>query len=44
VDGEHLRGFCHLHQEEMSFRLSRIMGVRLLNERGWTPPMQSEAI
>jgi hypothetical protein len=28
----------------MSFRLSRIMGVRLLNERGWTPPMQSEAI
>jgi hypothetical protein len=44
VDGEHLRGFCHLHQEEMSFRLSRIMGVRLLNERGWTPPLQSEAI
>ncbi len=43
VDGEHLRGFCHLHQEEMSFRLSRIMGVRLLNERGWTPPLQSEA-
>jgi len=44
LDGEHLRGFCHLHQEEMSFRLSRIMGVRLLNERGWTPPLQSEAI
>jgi hypothetical protein len=43
VEGEHLRGFCHLHQEEMSFRLSRIMGVRLLNERGWSPPMQSEA-
>ena len=44
IDGEHLRGFCHLHQEEMSFRLSRIMGVRLLNERGWTPPtIQSEA-
>jgi hypothetical protein len=44
VDGEHLRGFCHLHQEEMSFRLSRIMGVRLLNERGWTPPLaQSQA-
>ena len=43
LDGEHLRGFCHLHQEEMSFRLSRIMGVRLLNERGWTPPLQSEA-
>jgi len=41
LDGEHLRGFCHLHQEEMSFRLSRIMGVRLLNERGWTPPMSS---
>jgi hypothetical protein len=41
LDGEHLRGFCHLHQEEMSFRLSRIMGVRLLNERGWTPPMPS---
>jgi predicted DNA-binding transcriptional regulator YafY len=44
IEGEHLRGFCHLHQEEMSFRLSRIMGVRLLNERGWTPPpLQSEA-
>jgi hypothetical protein len=44
IDGEHLRGFCHLHQEEMSFRLSRIMGVRLLNERGWTPPpIASEA-
>jgi hypothetical protein len=40
VDGEHLRAFCHLHQEEMSFRLTRIMGVRLLNERGWTPPVQ----
>ena len=39
VDPEHLRGFCHLHQEEMSFRLTRIMGVRLLNERGWTPPV-----
>jgi hypothetical protein len=44
IEGEHLRGFCHLHQEEMSFRLSRIMGVRLLNERGWTPPpIASEA-
>jgi hypothetical protein len=43
IEGEHLRGFCHLHQEEMTFRLSRIMGVRLLNERGWTPPLQSEA-
>jgi hypothetical protein len=41
LDGEHLRGFCHLHQEEMTFRLSRIMGVRLLNERGWTPPLPS---
>lgn len=37
LDSEHLRGFCHLHQEEMAFRLSRIMGVRLLNERGWSP-------
>ena len=44
VDTEHLRGFCHLHQEEMSFRLTRIMGVRLLNERGWTPPLQSQAV
>ena len=44
LDGEHLRGFCHLHQEEMSFRLSRIMGVRLLNERGWTPGAQSQAV
>lgn len=43
VDSEHLRGFCHLHQEVMSFRLSRIMGVRLLNERGWTPPLHSQA-
>jgi len=41
LDTEHLRGFCHLHQEEMSFRLSRIMGVRLLNERGWTPSLQA---
>ncbi len=37
IEGEHLHAFCHLHQEEMSFRLSRIMGVRLLNEKGWTP-------
>jgi hypothetical protein len=43
VEGEHLRGFCHLHQEVMTFRLSRIMGVRLLNERGWTPPLTSQA-
>lgn len=37
IEGEHLHAFCHLHQEEMSFRLSRIMGVRLLNEKGWSP-------
>lgn len=35
IEDEHLRAFCHLHQEEMSFRLKRIIGVRLLNERGW---------
>jgi hypothetical protein len=34
--------FCHLHQEEMAFRLKRIQGVRLLNERGWSPG-QSQA-
>lgn len=44
LDAEHLRGFCHLHQEEMSFRLSRIIGVRLLNEKGWTPPVTSHAV
>jgi len=43
VDGEHLRAFCHLHQEEMAFRLSRIVGVRLLNEKGWTPSLHSQA-
>ncbi|MBK8792659.1 MAG: helicase-associated domain-containing protein [Holophaga sp.] len=43
VEGEHLRAFCHLHQEEMSFRLSRIIGVRLLNEKGWTPGLHSQA-
>ncbi len=43
VDGEHLRAFCHLHQEEMSFRLNRIMGVRLLNEKGWSPSVHSQA-
>ena len=37
LEGEHLRAFCHLHQEEMSFRLSRILGARLLNEKGWNP-------
>jgi hypothetical protein len=44
VDGEHLRAFCHLHQEEMSFRLSRIIGVRLLNEKGWSPGLHSQAV
>jgi len=34
VEGEHLKAYCHLHQEVMSFRLARIMGARLLNERG----------
>ena len=43
VDGEHLRAFCHLHQEEMAFRLSRVIGVRLLNEKGWTPNLHSQA-
>ncbi|MDP2877321.1 MAG: helicase-associated domain-containing protein [Holophaga sp.] len=43
VEGDHLRAFCHLHQEEMTFRLSRIIGVRLLNEKGWTPGMHSQA-
>jgi hypothetical protein len=44
VDGEHLRAFCHLHQEEMAFRLSRVIGVRLLNEKGWTPSLHSQAV
>lgn len=43
VDTEHLKAFCHLHQEEMAFRLSRIVGVRLLNEKGWTPNLHSQA-
>ncbi len=43
IEGEHLRAFCHLHQEEMTFRLSRITGVRLLNERGWTPGLNTQA-
>jgi hypothetical protein len=30
IEGEHLNAYCHLHQEEMSFRLARILGVRLL--------------
>ena len=37
VDGDHLQAFCHLHQEDMAFRLTRIQGARLLSERGWTP-------
>ncbi len=42
LNGDHLMAFCHLHQEEMAFRLKRIQGVRLLNERGWSPG-QSQA-
>jgi len=30
IDSEHLNAYCHLHQEEMSFRLTRILGVKLL--------------
>jgi hypothetical protein len=41
LEGEHLRAFCHLHQEEMSFRISRILGARLLNEKGWNPAQGS---
>ena len=37
IEGEHLNAYCHLHQEEMSFRLARILGVRLLDEKGHTP-------
>ncbi len=37
IEGDHLQAFCHLHQEEMAFRLTRIQGARLLNERGWNP-------
>ncbi|HEX7552314.1 MAG TPA: helicase-associated domain-containing protein [Geothrix sp.] len=40
---DHLLAFCHLHQEEMAFRLTRIQGVKLLNERGWTPANHSQA-
>lgn len=43
TEGEHLQAYCHLHQEEMSFRLSRIQGVRLLNERGWSPTQHPQA-
>jgi hypothetical protein len=44
LEGEHLQAYCHLHQEEMSFRLSRIQGVRLLSERGWAPGTHSQAV
>jgi predicted DNA-binding transcriptional regulator YafY len=27
----------------MAFRLTRIQGVKLLNERGWTPANHSQA-
>jgi hypothetical protein len=38
VEGEHLRAYCHLHQEVMAFRLARIMGVRLLSEKAEPDP------
>lgn len=43
IQEDHLLAFCHLHQEEMAFRLTRIQGVKLLNERGWTPANHSQA-
>lgn len=43
IQDDHLLAFCHLHQEEMAFRLTRIQGVKLLNERGWTPANHSQA-
>ena len=43
IQEDHLLAFCHLHQEEMSFRRTRIQGVKLLNERGWTPANHSQA-
>ena len=43
IQEDHLLAFCHLHQEEMSFRLTRIQGVKLLNERGWTPTNNTPA-
>lgn len=43
IQEDHLLAFCHLHQEEMAFRLTRIQGVKLLNERGWTPTNHSQA-
>ncbi len=35
IEEDTLVAFCHLHQEDMVFRLKRIHGVRLLNEKGW---------
>ena len=35
IEEDALVAFCHLHQEDMVFRLKRIHGVRLLNEKGW---------
>ena len=43
IHEDHLLAFCHLHQEEMAFRVTRIQGVKLLNERGWTPANHSQA-
>lgn len=43
IQEDHLLAFCHLHQEEMAFRVTRIQGVKLLNERGWTPANHSQA-
>ncbi len=43
IQEDHLLAFCHLHQEEMAFRLTRIQGVKLLNERGWAPANHSQA-
>ena len=43
IHEDHLLAFCHLHQEEMAFRVTRIQGVKLLNERGWTPSNHSQA-
>ena len=43
IQEDHLLAFCHLHQEEMAFRLTRIQGVKLLNERGWSPTNHSQA-
>jgi hypothetical protein len=37
MEGEHLKAYCHLHQEMMTFRLARIMGAKLLSERSQPP-------